>query len=224
MIQCTFNYQAVLFTKDVERYRNLLKIRSGKDFRISPQFVINNLDYDSVYYMLYNGKLTAFKIKAFSFHRDRYLIQTPSSMEWVEFSTYSSVIFKSKEDYFSYLENKCSPIELKNELINPLDLPYFRRCVGCSSSYLTNAYKWSIKEAKPKKEDSYIIDVIFLGDSFVVFYELCKDCYDTYEQCLQANLDGMEIEEFAEEEIPTFTITIKAETKPKIHTLRFIED
>ena len=45
----------------------------------------------------------------------------------------------------------------------------------------------------------------------------------TYEECVQNTLDGMTIEEFGEEEVE-ITINVSTTNKPKIHTLRFIED
>ena len=218
------DYNAVIFSKNIEEYKTTFRQeRVDGSLSFEDNSIIKNLDFGKTYYMFFNNKLVAFKIRAFSVVNDKYFIQTPNSVMWINLREYR--LFNTKEEYFLYLEGKCNPIVLETTIIDLSKIPTIvnSRRFSCCRMELQNAYKWEKELGKPIKELSYVYDVIFVKSGFVVYYALKNNCYDTYEQCVKANLNGMCIEEFGEDEIPTFTITIKAEIKPKIHTLRFIE-
>ena len=221
MIQ--IDYNKVVFSKNIVELQSLHKKSVSGNLSFSDNAIINNLEFGRTYYMFYNNKLVAFKILAFSVTNGVYLVKTPNDFHWLELRNYR--LFNTKEEYFLYLENKCKPIILETSVIDLCNIPTINNRYCGGSMELRNSYKWNKGLGKPIQDISYMYEVLFVNDGFVVYYKLREDCYDTYEQCLQANLNGMEIEEFAEEmSFPTIEITFKTETKPKIHTLRFIED
>lgn len=220
MIQ--IDYKKVLFSKNIAEYQALFEQKVSGDLGVIGSHIIETLSFGKVYYMFYVDKLVAFKILAYSVKKSLYLIQTPNGLKWINIRNYR--IFNTKEEYFLYLENKCSPIVLEIKLIDLLFLPHFKQSCG-NSKYLYNAYKWSQGKGKPIQEMSYVYDILFDGNKFIIYYKLLENCFDSYEECVQHQLNGMMIEEFDnEDDFSTITITFKKEIKPKIHTLRFIED
>lgn len=216
------DYNAVLFSKNVAELEKICGRKPTECLSVNYHSMIINLDFGKTYYMYYKDRLIAFKIRAFSVTRGTYLLQTPNGLMWENLKYFR--IFNKKEEYFLYLEKKCDPIIVEEQQIYLSKLPHFHSTYGSGGARLYNAYKWSDGYGKPKEELSYIYDVLFIKSGFLVYYKLQNKCYDTYEQCVKANLDGMPIEDFEEEDETTITITIKTETKPKIHILRFIED
>ena len=216
------DYNAVMFSKNIEEYKTMFrKEKVYGNLSFEDNSIIKNLDFGKTYYMFFKDKLVAFKIRAFSVIKDKYFIQTPNNVMWVNLRNYR--LFNTKEEYFLYLEGKCNPIVLETTLIDLCNIPTIVNRWNHSME-LRNCYKWDKGLGKPIKNTSYLYDVLFVGNGFVIYYELFEGSFDTYEQCVKANLNGMNVEDFDEEDgIPTFTITIKAEIKPKIHTLRFIE-
>ena len=181
--------------------------------------MITNLIFGKTYYMYYGSKLIAFKIQAFSFINNEYLVQTPNGYEWL----YLSRVFNTKEEYFLYLEGKCKPIKLNTETPHNFDSFKYINKWTTNQYELKNSFKWSYK-GKPEAEKSYVYDVLYTENGFIIYYDIKERSYPSYEECLKYNVDGMEIIDFEEEIIPTITITFKTESKPKIHTLRFIEE
>lgn len=215
------NYDAVMFSKNVAELEGMYGKKPTEYLTVSSHSMIINLEFGKTYYMYHKDRLIAFKIRAFSVTKGTYLLQTPNGLMWENLKYFR--IFNKKEEYFFYLEKKCDPIVVEEQQIYLSKLPYFHSTYSSGGARLYNAYEWCDGLGKPKEEISYVYDVLFVDNGFVVYYKLLSKCYDTYEQCVQANLDGMLIEEFEEENETTITITIKTE-KPKIHTLRFIED
>lgn len=215
------NYDAVMFSKNVAELEKMYGKKPMECLSVSNHSMIINLEFGKTYYMYHKDRLIAFKIRAFSVTRGTYLLQTPNGLMWENLKYFR--IFNKKEEYFLYLEKKCDPIIVEEQQIYLSKLPHFRSNYLSGGARLYNAYEWSDGSGKPKEELSYVYDVLYVGNGFVVYYKLQNKCYDTYEQCVRANLDGMPIEDFEEEFETTITITIKTE-KPKIHTLRFIED
>ena len=219
MIQ--INYKSVKFSSNIAEYQALFTNQVSASLSVDYHDVIKNLEFGKTYYIYYNNKLMAFKIHAFSVTKNLYLIQTPTEIKWLNIRKYK--IFNTKEEFFLCLENKCNPIVLETAHICLFDLPYFNSTNYTKLPRLKNAFKWSKDNAKPIQELSYIYDVLFDGKTFIVYYELMNDCFNTYEECVQHHLNGMVIEEFEEDCFPTISITIETEVRPKIHTLRFIE-
>jgi hypothetical protein len=219
-----FNYDAVVYSKNVEEYQNMFSTKQSAKCSLDSTDMIINLKFGKTYYMYdkESKNLVAFKIRAFSVRIKRYLIQTPSKFEWMVLDT-DSVIFNSKEEYFLYLSNKAKPIVLEQERLYVGRLPHFHSQYGCGN-HLYNAFYWSETEAKPIEWQSYVYDALYVESGIIVYYELRHNCFDTYEECVKHQLDGMCVEEFAEDVFPTISITFKGETNPIIHTLRFIED
>lgn len=214
------NYNNVMYSTNVNELAKLRNVNNlNYDYAVEPKRMITNLEFGKVYYIIYEKKLLAFKIKAISVIRGGYLIETPFGLKW--FSLECFRLFFSKEHYFKYLENQLNPIEYSFETPNLFNLGFTQ---PVNKFRLCNSYKWFKEYGKPMQQSSKIFDVLYTENGFVVYYKLYDDkSYKTYQECLQANLDGMEICDFVEEET-TIHFHIKTETKPKIHVLRFIEE
>lgn len=218
------NYNNVVYSTNVnELYKLHNTSKLEYDYKAEPIRVITNLEFNKVYYMIYENKLVAFKLIAISVIMGGYLVETPFGVKLVGLRGIK--VFYTKAEYFKYLENQCEPIIF--DLITPqlLKLPSFsKHRVYEYKVVLNNSYKWDKYSGKPMQQTSKIFDVLYTENGFIVYYKLYDDkSYKTYQECLQANLDGMEICDFGEEET-TITIEVKTEVKPKIHTLRFIEE
>lgn len=217
------------FKKSIVYSRNIEELDKLRGKKIQPIFshklhqIISNLEFGKTYYMYYKDKLIAFKIHAFSMLKEDYLIQTPTCFMWVNLKYYR--VFNKKEEYFLYLEGKCNPIQYNFEY--PFCFTYFKYVKNSnifSEYYLKNSFKWDKGLGKPKAEMSYVYDLLYTESGFIYYYDIIADSFTTYEECVQNNMNGMEVVDFEEEITPTITITFKTETKPKIHTLRFIEE
>ena len=81
-----------------------------------------------------------------------------------------------------------------------------------------------VKYNKPTYTDTKLNVAILCEQG--IFFNIVTDekVFMTYEECVKSVLDGMLIEEFGDEEEVKITINISTTKKPKIHTLRFIED
>lgn len=220
MIQ--IDYNKVVFSKNIAELQSLHKKSVSGHLSFSDNAIINNLEFGRTYYMFYNNKLVAFKILAFSVTNGVYLVKTPNDFHWLELRNYR--LFNTKEEYFLYLEGKCNPIILETSVIDLSNIPTIKTRWSGTSMELRNAYKWNKGLGKPIQEISYMYEILFVNNGFVVYYKLREDCFDSYEECVQHHLDGMMVEEFAEDCFPSITISIETEIRPKIHTLRFIED
>jgi hypothetical protein len=151
------------------------------------------------------------------------LIETPSGLRWINLKY--KRFYASKEDFFKQLTteiNLCLGVNITDFVFNEKDVNNsFRK--NHNNYRLYNSYVWGKDNTKPKLEMSKIYEILQTKDSFIIYYELGKGAYDSYEECVKARLDGFEIQEFGEEQI-SVNIEIKKVQKPKIHTLRFIEE
>lgn len=217
-----FNH-SITYSRNIEELNQLRgkKMQHIFSHRLHP--MISNLKFGKTYYMYYKDSLIAFKIHAFSMLKEDYLIQTPTCFMWVNLKYYR--VFNKKEEYFLYLEGKCNPIQYDTEYpFNFVHFKYVENSNICNEYYLRNSFKWHNGLGKPSNEISYVYDLLYTESGFIYYYKNIADSYTTYEECVQNNINGMEVIDFEEEVIPMFTITFKTETKPKIHTLRFIEE
>ena len=157
----------------------------------------------------------------------KYLIQTPSTRMWVNLK--DCLLFSSKEHYFRYLENKETPLQFElrrfdftNVIHN--DKQLFRKDT-VEFQYTNNTcFQWSKVYNKPTYADTKLNVAILCEQG--IFFNIVTDekVFMTYEECVKSMLDGMLVEEFGNEEEVKITINISTTKKPKIHTLRFIED
>lgn len=216
------NYDSVVFNKNINELKTMYgEMNVNSHLSVENPIIIKNLDFGRTYYIFYNNNLIAFKIHAFSLVKELFLVQMPNCFKWLNLKNYR--LFNTKEEYFLYLECMCNPIKIETTIIDISKFPYFKIRWSGASMELRNGYKWDKGHGKPFCDLSYVYDILLVESGFVIYYKLRENCFNTYEECVKHNLDGMVIEDF-EEEIPTITITFKTETKPKIHTLRFIEE
>lgn len=212
----------VIFSKNTSELESLLNKKGLNSYWDVELKRVISIDFERTYFLLEEKSLVAFKVKAYSVIRRNFLIETPSGLKWIDLKY--KRFYKSKDDFYKQLTSNsihCLCVCLSDFVFNGEIGNLFKR--SHSSYRLFNSYVWEKDSTKPKVGMSKIYEILQTKDSFVIYYELDKGAYDSYEECVKARLDGFEIQEFGEEQI-SVNIEIKREQKPKIHTLRFIEE
>ena len=220
-----FTLNDVKITNDSSLYSNLIEVNESTKY-VHLTFI--DIELNKVYYMVHNSSLIAFKVIMLNLlSHKKYLIQTPSTRMWVNLR--DCCLFSSKEHYFQYLEQKASPLEFElrgfdftNVIHN--DKKLFRK-ETIEFQYTNNTcFLWSKVYNKPTYADTKLNVAILCEQG--IFFNIVTDekVFMTYEECVKSVLDGMLVEEFGDEEEVKITINISTTNKPKIHTLKFIED
>jgi hypothetical protein len=220
-----FRMSDVKITNDSYLYSNLIEVNETTKY-VHTTFI--NIELNKVYYMVYNSSLIAFKVIMLNLlSHKKYLIQTPSTRMWVNLK--ECYLFSSKEHYFQYLEQKASPLEFElrsfdftNVIHN--DKHLFRKDTVEFQYTNCTCYQWSNYYNKPTHTDTKLNVAILCEQGIFINIVTNKKVFMTYEECVKSVLDGMLVEEFGDEEEVKITINISTANKPKIHTLRFIED
>ena len=221
----SFILDDIKITNDSSLYSNLIEVDETTKF-VHITFI--DIELNKVYYMVHNSSLIAFKVIMLNLlSHKKYLIQTPSTRMWVNLK--DCLLFSSKEHYFRYLENKELPLQFElrrfdftNVIHNNKQL--FRKDT-VEFQYTNNTcFQWSKVYNKPTYTDTKLNVAILCEQG--IFFNIATDekVFMTYEECAKSVLDGMIVEEFGDEEEMKITINISTTKKPKIHTLRFIED
>ena len=220
-----FRMGDIKITNDSSLYSNLIEIDESTKY-VHLTFI--DIELNKVYYMVHNSSLIAFKVIMLNLlSHKKYLIQTPSTRMWVNLK--ECYLFSSKEHYFQYLEQKASPLEFElrsfdftNVIHN--DKKLFRKDTIDFQYTNCTCFQWSKVYNKPTYTDTKLNVAILCEQG--IFFNIVTDekVFMTYEECVKSVLDGMIVEEFGDEEEVKITINISTTKKPKIHTLRFIED
>ena len=220
-----FRMSDVKLTNDSSLYSNLIEVDETTKY---VHLTYIDIELNKVYYMVHNSSLIAFKVIMLNLlSHKKYLIQTPSTKMWVNLK--ECYLFSSKEHYFRYLENKETPLQFElrrfdfTNLIHN-DKQLFRKDT-VEFQYTNNTcFQWSKFYNKPSYADTKLNVAILCEQG--IFFNIVTDekVFMTYEECAKSVLDGMLVEEFGDEEEVKITINISTTKKPKIHTLRFIED
>lgn len=220
-----FRMSDVKITNDSSLYSNLIEIKENTKY-VHTTFI--DIELNKVYYMVHNSSLIAFKVIMLNLlSHKKYLIQTPSTRMWVNLK--ECKLFSSKEHYFQYLENKALPLEFEfrsfdftNVIHN--DKKLFKKDTIEFQYTNCTCFQWSKVYNKPTYADTKLNVAILCEQG--IFFNIVTDekVFMTYEECVKSVLDGMLVEEFGDEEEVKITINISTTKKPKIHTLRFIED
>ena len=220
-----FRMSDIRITNDSSLYSNLIEFDETTKF---VHLTYIDIELNKVYYMVHNSSLIAFKVIMLNLlSYKKYLIQTPSTKMWVNLK--ECYLFSSTEHYFRYLENKELPLQFElrrfdftNVIHN--DKQLFRK-ENIDYQYTNNTcFQWSKVYNKPCYADTKLNVAILCEQG--IFFNIVTDekVFMTYGECAKSVLDGMPIEEFGDEEEVKITINISTTKKPKIHTLRFIED
>lgn len=219
-----FRLGGINITNDSSLYSNLIEVDETTKY-VHLTFI--DIELNKVYYMVHNSSLIAFKVIMLNLlSHKKYLIQTPSTRMWVNLK--DCLLFSSKEHYFRYLENKETPLQFElrkfdftNVIHNNKQL--FRKDTVEFQYTNCTCFQWSKVYNKPTYTDTKLNVAILCEQG--IFFNIATDekVFMTYEECVKSVLDGMIVEEFGDEEVKV-TINISTTKKPKIHTLRFIED
>ena len=220
-----FRMSNVKLTNDSSLYSNLIEVNETTKY-IHTTFI--DIELNKVYYMVYNSSLIAFKVIMLNLlSHKKYLIQTPSTRMWVNLK--DCLLFSSKEHYFRYLENKELPLQFElrrfdftNVIHNNKQL--FRKDTVEFQYTNCTCFQWSKVYNKPTYTDTRLNVAILCEQGIFINIVTDEKVFMTYGECAKSVLDGMTIEEFGDEEEVKITINISTTKKPKIHTLRFIED
>lgn len=220
-----FTLDNVKITNDSSLYSNLIEVNESTKY-VHLTFI--DIELNKVYYMVHNSSLIAFKVIMLNLlSHKKYLIQTPSTRMWVNLK--DCLLFSSTEHYFRYLENKETPLQFDLRSFNFTnvihnDKKLFRKDTIDYQYTNCTCFQWSKYYNKPTYTDTRLNVAILCEQG--IFFNIVTDekVFMTYGECAKSALDGMTIEEFGDEEEVKITINISTTKKPKIHTLRFIED
>ena len=213
-----------------ENVKEMLKGGSyGNDFLPTGIWIPYNIPYNKVLYTMIDGKLTAIRFLMTTFVRDisdskkfsstsnNYLIQTPYGLKWVTFHNGEGRFFETKEEYFQYIESGKGGFAIETEQLYRLvnvpstDRRYFKEC-------------WEWDGLTAQKRNASIKNIIINEDGVTIVLSKSVTNYWSKEECVKANLDGMEIVDFPQS---NFSVSINIEiqpNKPIVRTLKFVED
>lgn len=192
----------------------------------NPKFP-KNIVLGKTYYTIINGNLVAFRIKAYCFTQsvcDTYLwsfVETANGFaDWTN-TIFRNHIFASVEDYYNYLSSGVGNVKLEYSNFSNLEENKGFR--------LKNTYYWNKQNQRPQATDTKLYYVlideehVYVGIDYTHGqYGKLEQGYSNGEDCIKANIDGMNIIEFAEPNI-SFSIKIEEPKEPKIRVLKFID-
>ena len=221
----------LIVTTNFANFKNIPRIggSSGQGYCLTlykPQLP-KNIVLGKTYFTIMNGDLVAFRIKAYCFTQnvcDTYLwcfVETASGFaDWTN-NIFKNHIFASVEDYYNYLASGVGNIKI--EYVNFSNL-------GENNGFeLRNTYYWNKANQRPQKTRSRMFYVlvdeenVYVGLDYVhAQYGKAEQGYSSGEDCIKANIDGMNIIEFAEPKV-SFSFTIEEPKEPKVRVLKFID-
>ena len=188
-----------------------------------------DLIFNATYYRYFNNKVTAFRILAYAINiscKISYLVQFPNkNPEWIEdFITRQTPIFDCVEQYIAHQSNNNDKVHLTWwRAKSVFDELAYASVIGLRNK----VWAWDDNIGSPYK----------VSNPFIDYFLVCKDgCfirtrktgpsnityYLSKEDCIREQLNGLVIDDFAEEPI-TLQINVLPNA-PKIHTLKFIEE
>lgn len=185
-----------------------------------------NLPYNTTLYKQRKKQLIAFRILAYArcggkYGSNKYLVQEAGcTPEWKDaYFSNLDVLFRSKEDFFDYLEGDTS----KGFVV---ELEWIQRIlpmVGMRTSW-SKTWRWDDTTSRPKQRTTYIRYLTITSDGLNIVFSKGENDYWSAEECIAGRLDGMEIVEFPDDEYSVNINIEVAPNPPKIHTLKFMEE
>lgn len=192
----------------------------------------SKLEFNRTYYKYAKDKLTAFRVLAYAvqgkyparggskYFKLSYLVQTPSNKnEWIEnYIDNDCPIFYSKEDFLRHQVRSCS-VEL-GWVCGRVAFPQLACAAVISAA--GRVWKWDSTYLRPMNNfhpnmEYFMVcpDGVYIGVPYEEYFFSAQDC-------VKSHLDGIEIDEFAEE---PFSIQIDVLPSEQVtHTLRFVEE
>lgn len=195
--------------------------------------VPSNIPFEETIYMKNGKQLMAIKILMASYVnsvKDKskfqngdngywfYLVQTPYGIAWRNDLTDRGVrFFSSKEEYFQHLENGCGGFSIEEDYLGKLI-----NATHLGSVTLKKTWRWNGHCAE--QTSSVINNIVLNKDGVNFIYKPYSGQFWTKEECIKANIGGLEIVEF-----PPIENTIKVDIQvvksaPIIRTINIIED
>ena len=200
--------------------------RNGYSSKLYDAKIPRNITLGATYYTLSGGNLIAFKIRAYSFTQSTaycttwYLIETPLETTWST-SFLGNPIFASVEDYYSYIASGNGRIKVEYE--------YFTNLKENKGFELKKTYYWNKQNQRPFITSTRMYNVLVTDTKVYVGVDYTHSQYGknergfvSGEECIKANINGMQIIEFNEPNV-SFTFHIEEPTEPKIRILKFID-
>ena len=189
-----------------------------------------NIQINRTYYKVLKGKLTAFRILAYALTKCKIgkdsinidaLVQYPNSQPiWEsEFITPYSKFYLSKEIYIESAGN--SYIKLQWETVGSLFPQYAYAAVIGFKEYVFEK-RYGVISLTDKYRITHFIKT---QDGFFANLEGFdgRNLYLSREECISKDLNNLQVEEFADDDFPTFNITIKPNT-PRYSTIKIITE
>lgn len=199
------------------------------------------LRFGKKYYKVGNcNKLVAFKVLAYAVYSRltthlkmglSFLVQLPNSEpQWIEdFIGQKTTIFDSKEAFFEHQVSGHCSIDLEWRIGRTAFSSLARAAV---IGFYGKGWHWDTTTNKPRNDFYPRFEHMLVTKEGMVVYISDKTCgYDNVSlsktECVKNKLNGMVIEDFEEEDDEKEDLVINIEittSKPKVHTLHFIEE
>lgn len=181
-----------------------------------------NLKYNYTYYKYIRAtnELKAFRVLAIALRTFNgsisALVQFPNeSPMWIN-DAFADPIFDTKESYFNYAAGYGVQSCLDWVCVRDLYPEYsYASVIGLKG------HTWTWQEGRAHTSSGAPIEYFLITDEGT-FVCIGEGWYYSKEECVKNHLNGLTIDEFAEEPVVIKTIVLPA--TQKIHTLRFIED
>lgn len=193
------------------------------------------VDFDKVYYIFDENKrqIVACKVKALVFARGNYgshvyyQLQTPTEVRFAV--EYQRKLYATAEDALQSTIGKGTPVEFPKTSFKVLFPAYCTYLTGFGEGFAptddrTFVFRSSVTPIRAKMTyltiDKYGCHVCVEG----AIDNGKKKVYLSKEDCIKAEVEGIQIVEFADEPAPApAPAPESAPAKPKIHTLHFVE-
>ena len=211
----------VVVTANKSLYESVPKLDDYRFRTTNIKSELLDVEFGMVYYMVYSGRLTAFRVVMVSVYHGLCLCEMPDNSVWVNLDEVP--LFRSKEHYFRYLEGLEHCI-----LLDYCKIPYTEIVYGGKPLVYQNgnlresSFKWSSSFQKPELHQTKF-DVAFVC-SEGYYFNVCEreGVYATYEACVKSVLDGMEVVEFGSVSV-SVEVKVSVSDSPIVHTLKFVE-
>lgn len=219
----------LIITTNLKQFEDVPQINhnSGYTLRLFDTEIPTNIVLGKIYYTICDGDLIAFRIKAYSYTQEYaitklcYLVETAIGEVYWSCTLLKNNIFESVEDYYNYLESGVGNVKIEYSNFTNLN--------EGKGFCLKNTYFWHKQKQRPHATETKIFYIlideehVYVGIDYTHGqYGKAEQGYSSGEECIKANIDGMNIIEFAEPNI-SFSIKIEEPKEPKIRVLKFID-
>lgn len=223
----------IQFTQDSSAFNGYGRLNSDK---FSANYSFPMVDFDRVYYIFDEGKkqILACKVKAIVFAQSEYgtypflRLQTPTDTKTIV--EHRCKLYASAEDALQSTIDNATPIQFPKTSFKTLFPSYCDHISGFGYGFIpTNktTFKFSNGKVTAIRADILYLVIDKQGCHVCVESQFIngKKIYLTKEDCIKAEIEGISIVDFGEDDLAPAPASVPESTpaKPKIHTLHFVE-